>query len=46
MMTLAGGWWERWTRIPRFLPSGRPAMLHIFRPVEDGQTLVPISFTV
>ncbi|HEC7142200.1 TPA: phage portal protein [Salmonella enterica subsp. enterica serovar Javiana] len=33
---VAGG--ERWTRIPRFLPSGRPAMLHIFEPVEDGQT--------
>ncbi|HAK8870891.1 TPA: phage portal protein [Salmonella enterica] len=26
------------TGIPRFLPSGRPAMLHIFEPVEDGQT--------
>ncbi len=24
--------------IPRELPTGRPAMLHIFEPVEDGQT--------
>ncbi|EFD7670858.1 phage portal protein [Escherichia coli] len=28
----------RWERIPRELPTGRPAMLHIFEPVEDGQT--------
>lgn len=28
----------QWTRIPKYLPSGRPAMLHIFEPVEDGQT--------
>lgn len=28
----------KWTRIPRVLPSGRPAMLHIFEAVEDGQT--------
>lgn len=28
----------RWSRIPRCLPSGRPAMLHVFEPVEDGQT--------
>ncbi|EJM3644391.1 phage portal protein [Salmonella enterica] len=33
---MSGG--GRWSRIPRFLPSGRPAMLHIFEPVEDGQT--------
>ncbi|MFP1497623.1 phage portal protein [Escherichia coli] len=28
----------RWERIPRELPTGRPSMLHIFEPVEDGQT--------
>ncbi|EAO4397095.1 phage portal protein [Salmonella enterica] len=28
----------RWTRIPRELPSGRPAMIHVFEAVEDGQT--------
>ncbi|MVX88056.1 phage portal protein, partial [Escherichia coli] len=28
----------RWTRIPRKLPSGRPAMIHVFEAVEDGQT--------
>ncbi|EIE6281803.1 phage portal protein, partial [Salmonella enterica] len=28
----------QWTRIPKYLASGRPAMLHIFEPVEDGQT--------
>ncbi|MDM3448001.1 phage portal protein [Citrobacter sp. Cb027] len=27
-----------WVRVPRELPSGRPGMLHIFEPVEDGQT--------
>ncbi len=25
-------------RIPREFPTGRPATLHIFEPVEDGQT--------
>lgn len=33
---MSGG--GRFTRIPRFLPSGRPAMLHVFEPIEDGQT--------
>lgn len=28
----------RWTRVPKTLPSGRPAMIHVFEPVEDGQT--------
>ncbi|UMR98616.1 phage portal protein [Escherichia coli] len=28
----------KWTRIPRTLPSGRPAMIHVFEPMEDGQT--------
>ncbi|SUG38625.1 phage portal protein, lambda family [Salmonella enterica subsp. arizonae] len=36
MSVMTTGRWlvgSRWTRIPRFLPSGRPAMLHIFEPV-------------
>lgn len=28
----------KWTRIPKYLASGRPAMIHVFEPVEDGQT--------
>lgn len=28
----------KWTRIPKYLSSGRPAMIHVFEPVEDGQT--------
>lgn len=28
----------QWSRIPKYLASGRPAMLHIFEPIEDGQT--------
>lgn len=27
-----------WTRIPAVLPSGRPGMIHVFQPQEDGQT--------
>lgn len=33
------GWTARkWTRIPREMPNGRPAMIHVFEPQEDGQT--------
>ncbi|KFC09042.1 phage portal protein [Trabulsiella guamensis ATCC 49490] len=28
----------KFTRVPRTLSSGRPAMIHIFEPLEDGQT--------
>ncbi|GDX06648.1 phage portal protein [Buttiauxella sp. A111] len=29
---------QNWTFIPRELASGRPSMIHIFEPLEDGQT--------
>lgn len=29
---------DRWTYVPRELPNGRPSMIHIFEPLEDGQT--------
>lgn len=29
---------QKWVRIPREMPNGRPSMIHIFEPVEDGQT--------
>lgn len=33
------GWGARkWTHIPRELVNGRPGMIHIFEPLEDGQT--------
>lgn len=33
------GWMsQKWTYIPRELPGGRPSFIHIFEPLEDGQT--------
>lgn len=33
------GWGaQRWTYIPRELPGGRPSFIHVFEPIEDGQT--------
>ena len=29
---------RKWTYVPRELASGRPGMIHIFEPLEDGQT--------
>ncbi|HHZ6106338.1 TPA: phage portal protein [Escherichia coli] len=29
---------SNWTRIAATLPSGRPGMIHVFQPQEDGQT--------
>ncbi|MBC1135946.1 phage portal protein, partial [Escherichia coli] len=29
---------SKWTRITATLPSGRPGMIHVFQPQEDGQT--------
>jgi lambda family phage portal protein len=29
---------QKWTYIPRELPGGRPSFIHIFEPLEDGQT--------
>jgi lambda family phage portal protein len=28
----------RWTYVPRELANGRPSMIHVFEPLEDGQT--------
>ncbi|QUJ07991.1 hypothetical protein KCP77_12775 [Salmonella enterica subsp. enterica] len=35
LATTGGGWWERGTRIPRFVRTTRDVTY--FRPVEDGQ---------
>ncbi len=33
------GWMpQKWTWIPRELPGGRASFIHVFEPVEDGQT--------
>ncbi len=33
------GWMsQKWTYIPRELTGGRPSFIHIFEPLEDGQT--------
>ncbi len=33
------GWMaQKWTYIPRELPGGRPSFIHVFEPLEDGQT--------
>lgn len=33
------GWMaQKWTYIPRELPCGRPSFIHVFEPLEDGQT--------
>lgn len=33
------GWMaQNWTYIPRELPGGRPSFIHVFEPMEDGQT--------
>ncbi|HGY8110282.1 TPA: phage portal protein, partial [Escherichia coli] len=33
------GWMpQKWTWIPRELPGGRASLIHVFEPVEDGQT--------
>lgn len=29
---------QKWTWIPRELPGGRASFIHVFEPVEDGQT--------
>lgn len=29
---------QKWMRVAREMPNGRPAMIHVFEPQEDGQT--------
>jgi capsid protein len=40
------GWMaQNWTYIPRELPGGRPSFIHVFEPLEDGQTRGRMCFT-